>query len=264
MGEDPEPAAPALPVTEMLLAHRERGPGDTLAVAAARSDAADAREARDRAAQARDPDEFAANLITRGYSPGLIGQLSQRLGDTMAELEAEREKIAKGERRHEHVMRAHQAGQISAWQIPDALGEEGDAQRAEMLERRAERLRQQIAETQEMIAPPERRQADGVDAASRAARATLAEVTGGAERRPFGGGAEASRSTEHSGPGCWVCAEARKRDAARNGVTYGSPSYGDSSYAEIARSTDDGYLPATACSGCGYVRCQCQPAQVYA
>src|SRR5947209_4580079 len=93
-----EGAGPAMPVTEMLLAQRQRGPGDTLAIALGRSRADEARQARDEAAGARDPDEVAAGLINRGYLPGTMNQLGQRLADVEAELADEYAKIERGER----------------------------------------------------------------------------------------------------------------------------------------------------------------------
>ena len=104
-------------------------------------------------------------------------------------------------------------------------GDDGDENRVAMLERRADSLRRQIAETQAMIAQPQARDLDAVEAASPAAHALFREVTrarweaaqGGPrprrERPPFG---SASRgSTEHTGPDCRICAAARERDAAR-------------------------------------------------
>jgi hypothetical protein len=111
IGEDD---GPAMPVTSMLLGMRQRGPGDTFAAARFRADAADAREARAAAANAPDPDERAANLVAAGYAPGAMFGLSQQLADTNAELESEREKIARGERRAEHVRRDLAAGRVGA------------------------------------------------------------------------------------------------------------------------------------------------------
>ena len=77
-----------------------------------------------------------------------------------------------------------------------------------------------------MIAPPQARDLDPVEAASRAAhevfrevtRARRAEAQGGSrprrERPPFDS-VSRGRSTEHTGPDCRVCAAARERDAAR-------------------------------------------------
>src|SRR5258708_19040327 len=112
---------PALPTANMLLSQRERGAGDVLAEAMARSQAAEARQAREEAAAALDPDEHAANLITAGYAPGMLTDLSRRLGETMAELADERAKIERGKRREQRVMADHAAGRIGAWDIQRAL-----------------------------------------------------------------------------------------------------------------------------------------------
>jgi hypothetical protein len=164
--------------------------------------------------------------VARGYTPGLLQYLAQRLGDTTAEIEAENEKIEKGKRRAAHVMRMQANGQIRAWDVPAALGDEGDPGRVAQLERQAESLRRQIGEAQAVISPPQARDLDPVEAASRAAhgafvevtRARLAEAQARApaprERPPFGSVSRGG-SAEHTGPDCQVCAAARKRDAAR-------------------------------------------------
>jgi hypothetical protein len=171
-------------------------------------------------------EDHPAGNIGLWVHPGLLQELAQRLGDTTAALEEEQEKIEKGQRRAAHVMRMHQNGQIHAWDIPGALGDEGDPGRVAQLERQAAGLRKQIAEAQDMIAPPRQRDLDPVEAASRAAhevfrevtRARWAEAQGGSrprrERPPFDS-VSRGRSTEHTGPDCWVCAAARERDAAR-------------------------------------------------
>jgi hypothetical protein len=102
----------------------------------------------------------------------------------------------------------------------------GDTGRAERLERRAGSLRQQIAAAAERIAAPQAQQsADPLEQASRQAHETFREVTrqrmaeaqqGRPGPRPFESVSRAAgRSTEHTGPDCWVCAEGRRRDAAR-------------------------------------------------
>ena len=219
---------PPMPLTEMALARQQRRAGP-LETALARSRANDIREAREAAANAPDPDERAANFVARGYTPGLLQYLAQRLGDTTAEIEAENEKIEKGKRRAEHVMRMQANGQIRAWDVPAALGDEGDPGRVAQLERQAESLRRQIGEAQAMISPPQARDLDPVEQASRAAHAAFLEVTrarweaaqsGTArpaprERPPFDS-ASRGRSTEHVADGyCWVCEQGRERDAAR-------------------------------------------------
>jgi hypothetical protein len=235
IGEEPG-AGPALPVTNLMLSMRQRGPGDVLEAARARSRADEAREAREEAAAARDPDEHAAVLVTRGYSPGLISQLSQRLADTAAELADENDKLEKAARRQKWAMREHAAGRVDVFRMQAMMdGDDGDEAQVRLLERRAESLRRQMAEAQEMIAPPQRRDLDGVEAASRHAHQVFAEVTRARmaearrpEPRPFGS-ASRGAGTEHTGPDCWVCAEARRRDAARDRADYAAV------YGEIAR-----------------------------
>src|SRR5690349_15707184 len=78
--EDPDAGAP-MPLTELLLDRQQRR-ASPLEVALARSAADDRRAAREAAAAAADPDERAANLVARGYTPGLLQHLAQRLGDT--------------------------------------------------------------------------------------------------------------------------------------------------------------------------------------
>jgi hypothetical protein len=136
-----------------------------------------ARAARpDKPPEPYDDDDRQAALLTRGYSPGLMSQLSQQLGDVQAELEAEREKVESGKRRAEHVRRAHDAGQLRAWDIPAALGDEGDPGRVAQLERRAASLRAQIADVTEAISPPERQAPSPVEAAAQRAQQALAQV----------------------------------------------------------------------------------------
>jgi hypothetical protein len=129
-------------------------------------------------------------------------------------------------------------------------GDFGDQAVVERLERRADGIRRQIAEAQEMIAPPQQRDLDPVEAASRAAhevfrevtRARWAEVQGGSrprrERPPFGS-VSRGRSTKHVPDGyCWVCEEARRMDAAcarADVAAYAPGSVITTGYAEIAR-----------------------------
>jgi len=189
--EEPD-EVPAMPVTQMMLDRQQHRAGP-LETALARSRANEIREAREAAANAPDPDERAANLVARGYSPGLLNDLSQRLGDTVAELEAEREKVSRGARRQEIAAREHAAGRADVWQMQRMLdGDFGDQAVVDRLERRADGLRRQIAEAQEMIAPPQRREENSVEAASRhahqvfveATRARMAEAQEQARRRP--------------------------------------------------------------------------------
>jgi len=220
-----EPERPAMPLTEMLLDRQQRRAGP-LETALARARADEIREAREAAANAPDPDERASIFVTRGYTPGLIFQLSQRLGDTESELAAERDKLEKAARRAKFAAREHAAGRVDVSRMLAMMdGDDGDENRVAMLERRAESLRRQMAEAQAMISPPQARDLDPVEAASRAAHDAFVEVTrarwdaaqSGTARpapRPF---ASVSRggSTEHTGPDCWVCAAAAERDAAR-------------------------------------------------
>src|SRR5512142_2154835 len=117
-----------MPLASMVLGMKQQGPGDALEIAAARSRAAEARQARAEADGARDPDEVAANLVARGYLPGQISQLHMRLDDTEAELSAEEEKLERAARRAERTRQLHEHGQIDVtgviarWQSTD----EGD------------------------------------------------------------------------------------------------------------------------------------------
>jgi hypothetical protein len=222
LGEAPDEVPPML-VTQMMLARRERRAGP-LEVALARSAADDARALREEAAFAADPDDRAASFVARGYQPGLLQHLAQRLGDTTAALEEERDKLAKAARRAQFAAREHAAGRADVSRMLSMMdGDDGDENRVAMLEHQAQSLRQQIAEAQDMIAPPQQRESDPVAAAASRAQAALAEVTrvqarersAPRERPPFGS-VSRGRSTEHVPDGyCWVCEEARERDAAR-------------------------------------------------
>jgi hypothetical protein len=193
LGEEPEETH-AAGFAEFILAHRaEPGAGRTLEETLARAAQADDRRGREEPA---DPDDRMAALVTRGYRPGVSWELSQKLADTMAELEAEHDKIERGQRRAEAVRRAHEAGQIRAWDIPAALGDEGDPGRVAQLERRAESLRRQIGDTQAMMAPPQARDPDPLEQATSRAHQAFVEATrarmaaagtGVRARRPFGG-----------------------------------------------------------------------------
>jgi hypothetical protein len=174
--EPPEPESPAMPLSGMLLAAKERGPGDELAIALARSQGAEARQARDADASAVDPDTRAANMIARGVLPGQVSELSRRLGDTLAGLQAEQEKIERGQRRQERIQRDHQAGRITAFDIAGMDFDEGDPGTVERLERRADSLRRQIGEAAELMAP-QRAPEDPLEAASRRAHEVFREMT---------------------------------------------------------------------------------------
>jgi hypothetical protein len=226
LGEDPEPTAPAPAVggfSQFILANRAPDTGRTLEQVLARA------KRQDKPPEPYDDDDRQAGLLTRGYQPGMLRSLSEQLGDTVAELEAEREKVEKGKRRQEIAAREHASGRADVWQMQRMLdGDFGDQATVERLERRADGLRRQIAETQNMISPPQRRDLDPLEAASRAAhemfrevtRARWAEAQSGIARpqapRPFGS-VSRGRSTEHVADGpCWVCEEGRRRDAARD------------------------------------------------
>ena len=210
--ELPEAEVPAVPLAGMLAANRERGAGDTLAIAAARSRANDAREAREAEASAPDPDGRAATLVTRGILPGMTSDLARRLGDTLAELQGEREKIERGRRRAEQVRRAHENGQVTAFDIARMDFDEGDEGLAERLERRAESLLWQVRDAAELASPQRERPADPLEAVSRHAHEVFREVTrqrmaeaqsGRPGPRPFAGrGRGAVRSEPVTCPDC--------------------------------------------------------------
>jgi hypothetical protein len=119
VGEEPESAVLAMPVTNMLLTGSRGGqqPGAVLAQSMARAAAAEAREAREAAASAPDRDEYCAGLVARGYRPGLVSGLSMRLGDTLAEIAGEEDKLERSARRQERIHRDHAAGRITAFDI---------------------------------------------------------------------------------------------------------------------------------------------------
>lgn len=169
-----------MPVTSMLLSGSRGGqqPGAVLAQSLARAAADEAREAREAAASALDPDEYCANLVGRGYTPGLLGQLAQQLGDTTAELEAERGKIEKAARRAEIAHREHLAGRVDVFRMQAMMdGDDGDEGRVRVLEHRAESLKRQIAQAQEAIAPPSQRDPDPFESAAQRAHQAFVEVT---------------------------------------------------------------------------------------
>jgi hypothetical protein len=211
-----------MPTTTFLLANRaDPGQGCTLGEVLARAGRAPDRDGP----EAQDPDDRMAGLLTRGYSPGLISQLSMRLADAEAELQAERGKLEAGVRRAEYVRRAHEAGRITAWQVMEQLGDEGDEGRVAQLERRAASLRQQIGAASEAITPPERRDPDPLEAAAQRAhdlfaevtRAKVAELEAGvrhSEPRPFAS-AGLSAADECTGPDCPLCQWGHRQDAAR-------------------------------------------------
>jgi hypothetical protein len=171
-----------------------------------------------------DGDERMANLLARRYRPGAVSDLARQLADAQAELAGEREKLERGRKRQERIQRDHQAGKITAFDIARMQDfDEGDAARAAMLERRCDRLRQQIGQASELIAGPQRDvPADPVAAAQRraheayldAARAAIEAARAGQpvlrERPPFAshGGGDAPDC-----PGCAAMGATRSESA---------------------------------------------------
>ncbi len=169
--------APALPQAAMLLGMAGHRAG-ALETALARSRAAEARQVRDEAAGARDPDEAAANMVSRGYVPGLVSDLVLRRRDKEAELEGERAKLERGERVAARVRGMLERGQVGGLEASRMLdGDFGDAQRAALLERQIARMDAQVADAQAMIAPAQQRDADPLEAASRQANQVFRELT---------------------------------------------------------------------------------------
>lgn len=272
INEPADDESPALPLTGMLLA---RGECQTsaLEIALARTRGEEARADRQAAASAPDADERCANMIAAGLAPGQVSELAQRHADAVRAAQGEREKIAAGERAAERVRGMLERGQIGALEAsrlmdpdpdPDTGDSKfGDAHRAEQLEARAESLGRQLADAQAMASPPPQRDADPLEAASRraheafvsATRAAIADAEAGVRRsgpRPFAASASASRGggTEHTGPGCLVCAEVRHMEAGPD--PYPPDAVITTGYGEASR-----YVPAQACSGCGNVYCRC-------
>jgi hypothetical protein len=268
-GEQPD--EPALPVTEQLLRNRERGPGDTLAIAQARSHAADVRQARDEAEAVRDPDEVASALVNRGYTPGHLSGLHRQRQEKAAELEAERAKIEKGERVTARVRGMLERGQIGGMEAHQRMdGDFGDEVTAAKLERQIARLDERILEAAAMIAPPQpERDPDPVAAASRAAHDVFVETTRALmagtrtvpqrRRPPF-------ESVSRGGTADVTCAECVKagataeqsaeihagmalRDVQQTALNPGQ---------EVRRGNlGTGYDEVQRCSDCGYVYCKC-------
>jgi len=89
----------------------------------------------------------------------------------------------------------HGRGQVTAFDIAERMAadtDEGDAGKAERLRRRRDSLRAQLAEAQELLAPPQWPETDPVAAAAQRARdvhrefvtAALAELAAAREGRP--------------------------------------------------------------------------------
>ena len=125
----------------------------------------------------RDSDEVAASLLARGYGPGMLSHLAERLADTEAKLAEERKRLEDGRRRQEQIRRAHNNGQITAFDIARMDLDEGDEGRVVVLERRAASLRGQLADAQALVSGPLQRDRDPVEAASRRAHKAFTEAT---------------------------------------------------------------------------------------
>jgi hypothetical protein len=262
-----------MPLSALALRRQERGPGDTLALALARSRGAEARELRDEEAARLDPDEAAANLIGRGYAPGMISQLSVRLAETLAELQGEQEKIQRGQLRQQRITRDHAAGKIDAFDIARMQDfDEGDQGKVERLERRAASLRLQLADAQAAIALRQRQEpADPLEAATRRAHETFRQLTRSkmaaaqagrpaprASRPKEGSRGAAAVRSEH----CAFCSE----DGVDDETSYllhsdpelAVPVTPPQQAAQAQRGNlGPGYAVTPGCSGCGYVTCQC-------
>jgi chromosome segregation ATPase len=150
----------------------------------------------------------------------MISHLSHRLADASAELEEERGKVEKGERRMEQVRGMLERGQIGGLDAAERMdGDFGDPNRVEQLERRCENLRAQLREAAKVMVPAEDRAANAVEEATQRAQRILAEVAAQRraedeaervqrarlkaqraafqrERRPFAGGAGAAEGWE--------------------------------------------------------------------
>ncbi len=196
-GDEPEDEAPAMPLTNLLMSrrHGQQQPGAVLETSLARARAAEAREVRDEAAAARDPDERAANLVTRGYMPGMTSQLSMKLADTEAELADDEDKLEKAARRAERTRQMHERGQLDVSGVIARMAatDDGDETTVARLRRRADSLRRQIGEASEIMVPPEARARNAVEEASSRARRILADVT---SRRAADDEAESASRTQ--------------------------------------------------------------------
>ena len=195
-GEPPEDdvlrAAPGGFASFIASARPDPGEGRTLEQVLGRSLRPDKPEVH------RDPDEVAANLMARGYAPGQLSDLSRRLGDAQAELGEEQEKIERGRKRQERIMRDHQAGKITVFDIARMQDfDEGDLDRAARLERRVANLRRQLKEAAALISPQREAPADPFEGASRRAHDAFVEVTraamGAARRTPAPGSSSPRR-----------------------------------------------------------------------
>jgi hypothetical protein len=134
----------------------------------------------DRPDEPADVDAHDANLLTRGYRPGGLTDLARQLADVEADLAAEEEKFERARKHQERLMRDHQAGKITVFDIArmqDVPGGEGDQGRAALLRRRRERLRRQLVDMSGAIAPQRQAPADPLEAAASRAHAAFVEAT---------------------------------------------------------------------------------------
>lgn len=260
--------APALPLTQLLMASRGENAATPLELALARGRADDRRAALEAATSAPDPDERAASFVARGYMPGMVSQLTQRLADTEAQLAEEEARIEATARRSQRTHEMHQRGQIDISGVIARMQdtEEGDPARLATLTRRRDSLRQQIAQAAELMAPPRERAVDAVESASRHAhdefvavtRARMAAAASGApqrERRPFAGrGGVAVRSDQPvTCPDCITIGATPEQSYlihadpdAPAGVRMPSAELTDADLAEFGRQVDVPYRPGAA------------------
>jgi len=183
IGEDEDEAPVQQGFTAFMSGHRQDpAEGRTLDQVLARA----MRPAKP--AEAPDLDEKAANMMARGYAPGQLSHLSSRLAETQAELQAEREKIERNQRRQERIQRDHQAGRITVADIMRMDLDEGDPGRVAQLERRAASLQRQLQDVSAVIAPSREQLADPLEQASRHAHREFVEAT-----RPMMADAQAGR-----------------------------------------------------------------------
>ncbi len=131
--------------------------------------------------------------------------------------------------------------------------DEGDEGRVRVLERRAAGLRQQIADATEIMAPPQRRDLDGVEAASRHAHQVFAEVTrarmaeaqaGRPGPRPFAGRGGLAVRTEVRCPDCLAVGATPDESFLLHSDGELLPLAGDAELAEYGRLAGIPYRPA--------------------
>ena len=194
-----------------------------------------------------DADEQAANLLAQGYRPGWLSDLSRQLADVQAELAAVEEQNAKAARRQERVIRDHQAGKLTAFDIANMDLDEPDLGRAAQLARRCERLRRQVEDVTTRIAPAPVVE-DVFTSARRAAHSAYIEATqeqlaAVAQGRPARRARSRSFGDAHTGPDCPVCAAAGYDVAAS-----GKPSLSGDGFPEEVSRAAVVTLPAARCA----------------